>query len=323
MLTSGLRALLLCSLALVCLGTAASVSVSPTAEDDVSVKVAMPSMYVEGQPLLVSLRLEVQGEESVQLNSWALSAAGFSLNGHTLGSRKGKRNLVLEPGQILETTLDLGPAIIAKGKTPKRDFRLSYQGVGKSKPQEIRFFLGPSKGVNFMELPLEQLGDYQVVMMTNRGDFLFELWPDVAPHHVRNFLDLSHTGFYDETGFHRVIPGFMIQGGKAKTGTKAPRTVMAEFNDRKHVRGVLSAARLGHDVNSASSEFFVMHTTYPSLDGKYTAYGMMLEGGEALDLIVKSGNRAFPPNHPQGSSPTTPQVIEKALVVKKINPSKR
>ncbi len=323
MFTSGLRALLLCSLALVCLGAAASVSVLPTVEDDVTVKVAMPSMYVEGQPLLVSLRLEVQGEESTQLNSWALSAAGFSLNGHTLGSRKGKRNLVLEPGQILETTLDLGPAIVAKGKMPKRDFRLVYQGVGKTEPQEIRFFSGPDKDIDFMQLPVEQLDDYQVVMQTNRGEFRFELWPDVAPQHVRNFLDLSHTGFYDGTGFHRVIPGFMIQGGKAKTGTKAPRSVMAEFNDRKHVRGVLSAARLGNDVNSASSEFFVMHSTYPSLDGKYTAYGKMLEGDGALDLIVKSGNRAFPPNHPKGSTPTTPQVIEKALVVKKTNSSKR
>ncbi len=323
MFASGLRALLLCSLALVCLGAAASVSVLPAAKDDVTTKVAVPSMYVEGQPLLVSLRLEVQGEKSVQLNSWALSAAAFTLNGNKLGLRKGKRNLVLEPGQIIETTLDLGPAIAASGKTPKRDFRLMYQGVGNSEEQEIRFFSGPDKGINFMELPTEQLDDYQVVMMTNRGDFRFELWPDVAPNHVRNFLDLSHTGFYDGTGFHRVIPGFMIQGGQAKKGTKAPRNVLAEFNDRKHVRGVLSAARLGHDVNSASSEFFVMHTIYPSLNGKYTAYGKLLEGEAALDLIVQSGNRAFPPNHPKGATPTEPQIIQKALVVKKTNSSTR
>ncbi len=323
MLTNGLRALVLCALALIGLVAAASVSTSPMVKNDVVTRVAVPKMYVDGQPLLVSLRIEVPRESSVQLNSWALSPAAFTVNGHKLGVRKGKRDLVLAPGQIIETTLDLGPAIAASGKAPKRDFRLQYQGVGKSEDHEVQLFSGPSKDVNFMELPADQLDDYQVIMVTNRGNFRFELWPDVAPAHVRNFLDLCHTGFYEGTGFHRVIPGFMIQGGKAKAGTKAPRTVNAEFNDRKHVRGVLSAARLGHDVNSASSEFFVMHTVYPSLDGKYTAYGQMVEGDEALDLIVKSGNRAFPPNHPKGSTPTEPQTIEMALVVKKTNSSKR
>ncbi len=318
-----MRWLLLGLMALVSLGAAPSAAFQPVIKDDVTVKVAAPTLFVEGESLLVSVRLEVKGETPVQLESWALSASAFSINGRALGSRKGKRNLALEPGQIVETTLDLGPVLAASENWSKRDFRLSYHGFGKTEPMEVRFFSGPEKGMNFMELPLEQLDDYQVIMITNRGDFWFELWPDVAPDHVRNFLDLSYTGFYDGTGFHRVIPGFMIQGGKAKKGTAAPRTVKAEFNDRKHVRGVLSAARLGHDVNSASSEFFVMHARYPSLDGKYTAYGKLLEGEKPLDLIVQTGNRAYPSNHPNGYTPTSPQIIERALVVKKVNPSKR
>lgn len=318
-----MRLLLLGLMALVSLGATPSVAFQPVLKDDVTVKVDAPKLYVEGESLLVSVRLEVKGENPAQLESWALSAAAFSINGHALGSRKGKRNLALEPGQVVETTFNLGPALNASNKWSQRDFRLTYHGHGKSEPMEVRYFSGPEKGMNFMELPLEQLDDYQVIMVTNRGDFWFELWPDVAPNHVRNFLDLSYTGFYDGSGFHRVIPGFMIQGGKGKNGANPPRTVNAEFNDRKHVRGVLSAARAGHDVNSASSEFFVMHTRYPSLDGKYTAYGKLLEGEETLDLIVQTGNRNFPPNHPKGSTPTSPQIIERALVVKKVNPSRR
>jgi peptidyl-prolyl cis-trans isomerase B (cyclophilin B) len=323
MLGHSTRLLLLGLLVLVSLGAAPLSTSQPMAEETVIVKIAAPKLYVEGETLLVTVRLEVQSDVSVQLESWALSAGAFSVNGHALGSRKGKRELSLEPGQIVETSLDLAPALRALKNSPQRDFRLTYHGFGKSEPQELRFFSGPEKGIDFMELPVEQLDDYQVVMVTNRGDFWFELWPEVAPAHVRNFLDLSYTGFYDGTGFHRVIPGMMIQGGKAKPGTKAPRSVQAEFNDRKHVRGVLSAARLGHDVNSATSEFFVMHTRYPSLDGNYTAYGKLLEGETTLDLIVQTGNRAFPPSDPRGSTPTSPQIIERALVVKKVNPSKR
>jgi cyclophilin family peptidyl-prolyl cis-trans isomerase len=306
------------------LGAALVAPNTPTQEkESVTLKVGFPTLYVEGESLLVSLRLEVKSDVPVHLEPWALSAAAFSVNGRALGKRQGKADLALEPGQIVETTLDLGPALSASDQWSRRDFRLSYHGHGKTDPQDVRFFSGAEKGMNFMELPVEQLADYQVIMITNQGAMWFELWPEIAPNHVRNFLDLSYTGFYDGTGFHRVIPGFMIQGGKAKEGSKAPRTVDAEFNGRDHVRGVLSAARLGNDINSASSEFFVMHTRYPSLDGKYTAYGKLLEGEEALDIIVQSGNRSFSPNQPQGYTPMRPQTIERALVVKKVHPSKR
>src|SRR5262245_50827995 len=96
---------------------------------------------------------------------------------------------------------------------------------------------------------------------TDHGTFTVELWDDVAPKHAENFLKLAKSGFYDKTGFHRIIPGFVIQGGCPKgDGTGGPDwTVKAEFNDRKHEPGVLSMARSA-DPDSAGSQFFVCLT---------------------------------------------------------------
>ncbi|MCA9001167.1 MAG: peptidylprolyl isomerase [Planctomycetes bacterium] len=322
MLSSGLRFLCLGILGLLSLG-GAFVAPQDGPEADLVLKVAYPKLHVEGESLLVSLRVEVKASKPILLDPWALTSTAFSVNGRALGQRQGKPTLTLDPGQILETTLDLAPALAASDQWARRDFRLSYHGCGNSEPQDVKYFSCPEKGINFMELPAEQLSDYQVILLTNQGEMWFELWPDVAPNHVRNFLDLCYSGFYDGTEFHRVIPGFMIQGGRAKPGTTAPRTVDAEYNSRKHVRGVLSAARLPNDDNSASSEFFVMHSRYPSLDGQYSAFGIMLEGETALDAIVLTGNRSFPPNQPKGYTPMTPQVIERALVVLGAKPEKR
>ncbi|MFT5059114.1 MAG: hypothetical protein ACI89E_001896, partial [Planctomycetota bacterium] len=107
MLGHSTRLLLLGLLVLVSLGAAPLSTSQPMAEETVIVKIAAPKLYVEGETLLVTVRLEVQSDVSVQLESWALSAGAFSVNGHALGSRKGKRELSLEPGQIVETSLDL------------------------------------------------------------------------------------------------------------------------------------------------------------------------------------------------------------------------
>ncbi|HRV80968.1 MAG TPA: peptidylprolyl isomerase [Planctomycetota bacterium] len=281
--------------------------------------------FVDGEPLKVTLQLVVTGDKPVELEPWALSAAAFSVDGRSLGSRTGKKDVALEPGQTVETTLDIAPAVQALEAWDHRAFRLTYHGVAGSEGQQVLYFEHAEKAIEFMDLPAKQLEDYQVIMRTNQGDMWIELWPEVAPQHVRNFLDLAYTGFYDGSKFHRVIPGFMIQGGGPKPGTKAPRTVQAEFNDRKHVRGVLSMARLGNDINSASSEFFLMHARYPSLDGLYTGFGKLVEGEEVIDRIVRTGNEFFlrmDPNDPRGHVPTTPQIIERVLVVKKVAPPK-
>jgi len=134
-----------------------------------------------------------------------------------------------------------------------------------------------------------------VVISTRFGDIDLELYPDAAPGHVENFLKLARTGFYNGTIFHRVIPGFMIQGGDPTTkdparvrayGTGGPGyTIKAEFNSRPHVRGTLSMARMS-DPNSAGSQFFICVKEYPSLDGKYTIFGHVVNGMEAVDRIV-------------------------------------
>lgn len=128
------------------------------------------------------------------------------------------------------------------------------------------------------------------------GIIKVELWPEIAPKTVANFDNLVKTGAYDGTAFHRVIPGFVIQGGdpnskegpKSSWGMGAPgqKTVPAEFSDVKHVRGVLSMARKGNDVNSATSQFFICTDNASSLNGQYSAFGKVLEGMDVVDKIV-------------------------------------
>ena len=127
------------------------------------------------------------------------------------------------------------------------------------------------------------------------GDILIELFPEVAPKHCHNFDSLVSVGFYDGTAFHRVIPGFMIQGGDMNSKTKPKDTwgygdpsqtrVPAEFNKTSHERGILSAAR-SQDPNSATSQFFICVAAAKHLDGQYTAYGKVLEGMDVVDKIV-------------------------------------
>jgi peptidyl-prolyl cis-trans isomerase B (cyclophilin B) len=133
-----------------------------------------------------------------------------------------------------------------------------------------------------------------IVIETNFGTIVFRLLPDIAPETVRNFEKLAKSGFYDGTLFHRVIPGFMIQGGdpntkkpdKSKWGTGGPGyTIKAEFNSKSHLRGVVSMAR-AMDPNSAGSQFFIVTTDSTFLDGQYTAFGEVLEGMEVADKIV-------------------------------------
>ncbi|MCI5072141.1 peptidylprolyl isomerase [bacterium] len=131
-------------------------------------------------------------------------------------------------------------------------------------------------------------------METTMGTIELEFFPDKAPKHVENFIKLAQDEFYDGTRFHRVIPGFMIQGGdpnsklddKSKHGTGGPGyTVDAEFNDTKHVRGVLSMAR-SSDPDSAGSQFFIMVDDASHLDGQYTAFGRVTDGMDVVDKIV-------------------------------------
>ena len=141
--------------------------------------------------------------------------------------------------------------------------------------------------------------DPVVVLETYDGDIVIEFFPTDAPNHVDNFLKLTKDGFYDNTYFHRIIPGFMIQGGDPKTaqagvsmsqwGTGDPGyTIDAEFNDISHERGIVSMAR-SNDPNSAGSQFFIVHKDSPFLDGQYTVFGRIItqESFETLDKIAE------------------------------------
>ena len=138
------------------------------------------------------------------------------------------------------------------------------------------------------------------VIKTSEGEMVLEFWEEVAPRHVENFKKLAKEGFYDGTCFHRVIKGFMIQGGdpntkdeakKASWGTGGPgHRVKAEFNDKAHTRGVLSMAR-SNDPDSAGSQFFICHDKADFLDGKYTAFGKLIKGDEVLEKIATTQTR--------------------------------
>lgn len=142
----------------------------------------------------------------------------------------------------------------------------------------------------------------RATLETKLGSIEIEFMPDKAPGHVKNFLDLARKGFYDGSTFHRVIPGFMIQGGDPNTkDVKAPRDrhgtggpgyqIKAEFNDVSHKRGIVSMAR-SSDPDSAGSQFFIVVKDSVFLDRQYTAFGRVVKGIEVADAIVNSARDA-------------------------------
>lgn len=151
------------------------------------------------------------------------------------------------------------------------------------------------------------------MMETSEGTMTFEFMPDKAPGHVENFLKLAEEGFYDDTVFHRVIQGFMIQGGCPEgTGRGGPGyRIKAEFNDTHHERGILSMAR-AQDPDSAGSQFFVCHGDAGFLDRQYTAFGRLVDGDDTLERIatapVKRGGGG------ESSTPVEPVRLTKVTV---------
>lgn len=152
------------------------------------------------------------------------------------------------------------------------------------------------------------------IEMEDGGIIKMELYPAIAPNTVANFVSLVEQGFYDGTIFHRVIPGFMIQGGDPSgDGTGGPGyTIKGEFttngfeNDLKHVRGIVSMARAMHP-NSAGSQFFIMVEAAPHLDGQYAAFGKVTEGMDVVDKIVSVDRDA-------NDKPLEDQVMKKVTV---------
>lgn len=161
---------------------------------------------------------------------------------------------------------------------------------------------------------MEKQNPVVTMVLENKGEVTMELYPEIAPNTVNNFLSLAGSGFYDGLIFHRVIKGFMIQGGDPDgTGMGGPGySIPGEFsangvtNDLKHDKGVLSMARSAHP-DSAGSQFFIMSGSSPHLDGNYAAFGKVIKGIELVDQIENTRTG-------MGDRPVEEQKIEKMTV---------
>ena len=158
----------------------------------------------------------------------------------------------------------------------------------------------------------------QAIIKTSYGDMTVAFWPDVAPKTVENFKKLAREGFYDGTAFHRIIKGFMIQGGcpntkagqKGMPGTGGPGyMIKAEFNTKSHVKGVLSMAR-SSSPDSAGSQFFICHGDARFLDRQYTAFGELVSGVDVLEQIAN-----VPTAGPERSTPIERVALESVKLV--------
>ena len=163
--------------------------------------------------------------------------------------------------------------------------------------------------------PMSQYENKVAEIHTSAGEIDIRFFPDVAPNHVKNFIDLAEKGFYNGSKFHRVIPGFMIQGGDPNTISGSPSTwgtggsgknVAAEFNSVSHKRGIVSMAR-SNDPNSASSQFFIVTSDSTFLDKQYTVFGQVTKGMNVADTIVGAPRDA-------SDRPNNPTTIDKIVI---------
>ncbi len=160
------------------------------------------------------------------------------------------------------------------------------------------------------------------VIKTSEGEMVAEFWPEVAPNTVENFKKLARSGFYDGTAFHRIVKGFMIQGGdpltkdpakESRYGTGDPGyKIKAEFNDRSHERGVLSMAR-SSDPDSAGSQFFICLANVSRLDHQYTTFGKIIKGDDVLGKI--SDTEVTMSDSGERSKPTKRVTVESIKIV--------
>jgi peptidyl-prolyl cis-trans isomerase B (cyclophilin B) len=155
-------------------------------------------------------------------------------------------------------------------------------------------FSEQSRSRTFNKQEIERMKQTKAVLETKFGEITLKFFPEIAPKHVNSFIELASSGFYDGTTFHRVVPGFVIQGGdpnsksedRSQHGTGGPGyTLEAEFSNNPHKRGTLSMARAA-DPNSAGSQFFICVADAAFLDGQYTVFGEVSEGMDVVDEIV-------------------------------------
>lgn len=177
---------------------------------------------------------------------------------------------------------------------------------------EIEEYLKKLKEVKLLRVKENEIA----VLETSMGIIKFRFFPDVAPMHSASFKRLANFGFYDWTTFHRVVSGFIIQGGDILSKNDDPKDdgsgdpgfkLKAEFSDISHKRGIVSTARISNDLNGAGSQFFIMHANHPRLNGEYTVFGEVIEGMDVVDAIATTPVRL--------SRPVDPVYVKKARVI--------
>ena len=155
----------------------------------------------------------------------------------------------------------------------------------------------PALGINAPAEVAADPANQLTLQLSNGGTVVIQLRPDAAPNHVQRVRALVRQGFYDGTTFHRVIPGFMAQGGDptgtGEGGSKLP-DLKAEFNSLPHLRGTVAAARTPDSVDTANSQFYIMFARKASLDGNYTVFGRVISGMDAVDRIAPGEPPADP-----------------------------
>ena len=202
-------------------------------------------------------------------------------------------------------TLAAGPALAQQQRIDPKDLKAPPKLPEMAAPSNIAGMIAQVDQENILVLDLSSGGRVKIVMR-----------PDVAPKHVERIRTLARQGFYDGTAFHRIVRGFMIQGGdpltkdsgmEARWGTGDPGyKIKAEFNGKPHVKGIVSMARSA-DPDSAGSQFFICFDTAPHLDRQYTVFARVLSGMDVLEKLEKVPQRA--------SKPQTPVVLESVTLL--------
>ncbi len=229
---------------LLSLASAAQPAAAPSGLEGLEVQWSAPSSYIAGSTYPVEITIAAPAGGGV-VAGWMLTPGAFTIDGQPVAAREAGEPMALPSGFTITGSVDLAPFISQSGQ-----FKLAYAGELLGDDPFVVSVLEPApEGLDFMTMPVEQLTDYNVVLETNRGTIVAEFWPEVAPNHVRNYLDLAYTGFYDGIIFHRVIPGFMIQGGDPTgTGTGSgplQRRPAVRARAGRAVDGALAGPELG------------------------------------------------------------------------------
>lgn len=276
-------------------------------------------VVLAGGDVELKLRIKVTADQKLDaalINGLHLSSTIDGKKGPKVGTR-GSGKISLRAGTTIERVLKFGVQGVIKNPSTSDVTRLSLQWVGRP---ELSASVSVAPDLRRVDVSQLDLSKTRVLLVTNHGDMLLRFFPDKAPKHVEAFIKLSKDGFYDSTRFHRIVRGFMIQGGcpnskpgaNGTPGTGGPGyTLKAEFNDIRHVRGVLSMAR-GGSPDSAGSQFFIVHQEASSLNGQYTAFGELVEGLDTLDKIAGQAVGQSPGG--EKSRPLQPVVLKAAVV---------